>query len=60
VSYRLNYLVLGDPANISTIEIALTKDVGALKEAIKDKEKPKFDAIAYDSLKLWDVSCLTP
>jgi hypothetical protein len=61
VSYRLNCLVLGDdPNNIFDIEIALTKDIDALKDLIKENKRPGFDAIAAKSLKLWDVSCLTP
>jgi hypothetical protein len=56
----LNCLVLGGgPGNIFAIEIASTKDVGALKEAIKDKKKHAFDSVDADSLKLWGVSCLT-
>jgi hypothetical protein len=38
------------------VEIAKTKTVGALKEAIKDERKPDFDHVAADSLVLWKVS----
>jgi hypothetical protein len=50
----------GGPSNIFAIEIALTKDVIALKKAIKDEKKNAFDTVDADSLNLWDVSCLTP
>jgi hypothetical protein len=61
VSYRLKCLVLGgDPSDIFAIEIALTKDVIALRKAIKDENKHEFDGVDAKTLKLWDVSCLTP
>jgi hypothetical protein len=54
-------LVLGgDPSNIFAIEIALMEDIGALKDLIKEKNRLELDAIPADSLKLWDVSYLTP
>jgi hypothetical protein len=53
----LNCLVAGDdPDRIFTIEIAKTKNVGALKDAIKDKKKPAFDHVPADTLVIQKVS----
>jgi hypothetical protein len=57
---ELNCWVLGDdPSRVFPVEIASSKTVGFLKEAIKDKMKPAFDHIAANSLNLWKVSNAT-
>ena len=54
---RLNCWVLGeDSTRIFPVEIDRNKNVGALKEAIKEKKKPAFDHLASDSLDVWNVS----
>lgn len=54
----LNCLVSSDdPDHMFTIEIANTKNVSALKDAIKEKRQPAFDHIPADTLVLWKVSC---
>jgi hypothetical protein len=54
---ELNCLVLGDgPNHIFQVEIARTKTVAALKEAIKEEKKQAFRDVDADSLKLWAVS----
>jgi len=54
---ELNCLVSGDNrGRIFTIEIADTKNVGALKDSIKVKKKPAFDHVPADTLALWKVS----
>jgi hypothetical protein len=54
---QLNCLVSGlASSNVFQVEIEKTKTVAALKDAIKDKKKPKLDHIAADSLDLWAVS----
>jgi hypothetical protein len=56
----LNCFVLGDGINNTfPVEIARTKSVGILKEAIKTKKSPKFDYIPADQLVLWrvDITC---
>ena len=45
-----------DPRHVFPLEIAETKTVGALKEAIKEKKKPAFDHVVADTLNLWRVS----
>ena len=53
----LNCLVSGDDtSNIFTIEIANTKNVSTLKDAIKEKKQPAFDHVPADALVLWKVS----
>jgi len=53
---RLNCWVLGeDSTRIFPVEIDRDKDVGGLKEAIKEKKKA-FDHIDADSLDVWKVS----
>ena len=55
----LNCLVSGaDPDHIFTIEIANTKNISALKKAIKDEKKPAFDHVPADTLVLWKVDFL--
>ena len=53
----LNCLVAGDdPDHIFTIEIADTKNVGGLKDAIKDKKKLTFQHVDADALVIQKVS----
>jgi hypothetical protein len=53
----LNCLVLGDdPNHVSPIKIDRNESVGTLKDAIKDKMRPKFDNVPAHSLVLWKVS----
>ncbi|KAL4080401.1 hypothetical protein J3A83DRAFT_651 [Scleroderma citrinum] len=53
----LNCFVLGDtPDHIFPVEIALTKTVGALKEAIKDKKPHAFRSVDADQLVLYRTS----
>jgi hypothetical protein len=50
-------LVLGDDhARVFTIEILSTKNVSALKRAIKDEKKHAFEHVDADTLVLWMVS----
>ena len=52
----LNCWVLGEKADrVFTVEIADTKNVSALKDAIKEKKRPAFDHIPADVLDLWQV-----
>jgi hypothetical protein len=44
------------PTRIFPVEIDPDKNVGGLKEAIKEKKKPAFDDITADSLDVWNVS----
>ncbi|SRR6266487_1695840 len=54
---ELNCLVLGDDfTQVFTVEILESKNVSALKKAIKDEKKPFFDHVPADSLILWRVS----
>ena len=54
---RLNCWVLGeDFTRIFHVEIDCRKDVGGLREAIKEKMKPAFDHITANSLEVWNVS----
>ena len=60
-NYKLNCLVSGDaPSNIFEIKIAPTESVSALKELIKEKQKPQFDHVPANRLDLWKVSDLMP
>ena len=53
----LNCWVLGDDSTrIFPVEIDRDKNVGGLKEEIKEKKKPAFDDITADSLDVWNVS----
>ena len=53
----LNCWVIGDDsAGIFPVEIDRNKNVGCLKEAIKEKMKPAFDDITANSLQVWKVS----
>ena len=53
----LNCLVLGhDSGRIFPVKIDRNKNVGCLKEAIKEAKKPAFDDIDADSLEIWKVS----
>jgi hypothetical protein len=45
-----------DPSHIFTIEIADTKNITALKKAIKDEKQPAFDHVPADTLIIWRVS----
>jgi hypothetical protein len=57
---RLTCLVLGEPSGDRFhINIAQSETVGRLKDLIKEKQRPAFDAIPANRLKLWNVSCLT-
>jgi Crinkler effector protein N-terminal domain len=40
------------------VEISKAKNVFALKELIKEKDKPRFDNIPAGSLYLWETSIL--
>jgi hypothetical protein len=52
----INCIVFGDdPSHVFTIEIEGTKNVSALKEAIKDKMRPAFDHVPAHILVLWKV-----
>src|SRR6266498_1996070 len=56
---RLNCWVLdedSDSNRIFPVEVDRNKNVGDLKEAIKEKKKRAFDHIDADSLDLWNVS----
>ena len=54
---QLNCLVSGDiPGHIFTIEIADNKNVGALKDAIWDKNQHTFKHVDAHALVLWGVS----
>jgi len=54
----INCWVLGDdPKRVFSVEIAKTKTVDALKDAIKEKKKHTFDGIDADLLDLWKVCC---
>jgi len=54
---ELNCLVSDDePSHIFTIEIANFKNVSALKKAIKDEKKHKFQHVDADNVTLWKVS----
>jgi len=53
----LNCWVLGDSRTcVFPIKISKSETVGALKDAIKDKNKPIFDHIPANALVLWKVS----
>ena len=45
-----------DPSHIFPVEISRTKNVGHLKNTIKEKKKPLFDYVPADALVLWQVS----
>ena len=54
---NLNCLVLShDASHIFPIEIAESKTVGMLKDAIKDKKRPALDHIPADTLVLRKIS----
>jgi hypothetical protein len=54
---NLNCWVLGeDSTRIFPVEIDDDKNVGGLKDAIKEKMKPAFDHITANSLDVWNVS----
>jgi hypothetical protein len=54
---EINCLVLGEPrGHIFPVEIAATKTVGALKDAIKEKKQHTFQHVDADALVLWRVS----
>lgn len=54
---ELNCLVRDDdPGRIFQVKIAPTETVSALREVIKEKKRPSFDAIPADNLDLWKVS----
>jgi hypothetical protein len=54
---RLNCWVLGEDSHrIFTVGIDCDKNVGGLKEAIKENNKPSFNHITADSLDVWNVS----
>ncbi len=56
---RLNCWVLdedSDSNRIFPVEVDRNKNVGDLKEAIKEKKKRAFDHIDADSLDVWNVS----
>ncbi|KIL58376.1 hypothetical protein M378DRAFT_86543 [Amanita muscaria Koide BX008] len=54
---ELNCLVFSDDINrIFSVEILRTESVGALKKAIKNKNKDTFQHVDADTLALWKVS----
>jgi hypothetical protein len=54
---EINCLVHGEPrSHIFPVEIASTKTVGALKDAIKEKKQHTFQHVDADALVLWKVS----
>jgi hypothetical protein len=54
---EINCLVHGEPrSRIFPVEIASTKTVGALKDAIKEKKQHTFQHVDADALVLWRVS----
>ena len=54
---NLNCWVLGeDSTRIFPVKIDSAENVGALKEAIKEKMKPNFNHITANSLVLWKVA----
>lgn len=54
---RLVFWVFGDDCDRTTsVGIALDKDIGDLKEAIKEKKKPAFEHVDAHALDLWKVS----
>ena len=54
---RLVFWVFGDDCGRTIgVDIALNKDVGDLKEAIKEKKKNTFEHVDADVLDLWKVS----
>ncbi|KAJ8580322.1 hypothetical protein M405DRAFT_778345 [Rhizopogon salebrosus TDB-379] len=56
VHLSLNCFVCGDePGRIFEIKIAPTESVSALKELIKEKQKPQFDDVPANRLDLWKV-----
>jgi Crinkler effector protein N-terminal domain len=56
LALELNCLVLGDDSShIFTIEIQGTKNISALRKAIKEEKKPIFDHVPADALKLFKV-----
>jgi len=55
--FNINCIVFGDdPSHVFTIEIEGTKNVSALKDAIKDKNKHAFEHVDAHALNLWQVS----
>jgi hypothetical protein len=59
LTLELNCIVQGDePTHAFPVEISNTKNVGALRDAIKDKKKPAFETVPADTLKLWKVGAL--
>lgn len=53
----LNCVVLGDHSSrVFTIEIEGTKNVSALKELIKEKNKPAFDHVPAHAFEVYKVS----
>ena len=54
---ELNCWVIGKDVNrVITVEIQGSKNVSALKDAIKDKKRPAFDHALADTLILWQVN----
>jgi hypothetical protein len=57
LTLELNCLVLGDdPSHVFTIEIVDSKNVSALKKAIKDEKKHAFQHVDADTLNIFRVS----
>ena len=53
---RLNCLVFGsDPARLFTVNIDGLKNAYELRAAIKHEQKPEYDNITADTLRLWSV-----
>src|SRR3982074_2541963 len=55
--YTLFCVVRGEPARCTfAVDIDKNKLVSHLKELIKEKTQPEFDAVAADELTLWKVN----
>jgi hypothetical protein len=56
---NINCIVFGDdPSHVFTVEIESTKNVSALKKAIKDEKKFAFEGVVADTLNLRKVKAL--
>jgi hypothetical protein len=57
LALELNCLILGDDhTHIFSIDIDGTKKISALKEVIKDKNKPAFDYVPAHALEVFKVN----
>ena len=54
---ELNCLVSGDdPSHVFTVELPVNKNVGALKDAVKEKKKVTFQHVDADALEIFKVT----